>query len=544
MEQFDADGPHEFEPFFAMAKQLRIVDELQLEVLRRAVQTGRRTERKCISEYWAQVAAKIGMSGRYPYRCEMSVAALAEAPEEDAARAREEARSPRHSGSWLDEKGSFSLAKCLEPLVTPRWLVLKQRGTDALEAGECEVAATWYGRAAAVTDHATALDAFFDHLETCANHTARRLAELQDDLWPAILKRMPDGPRRLAYTPAMEKIVERDPKLRAYVHEPNLPRAICHANAAAARLRQLKAHDEDHAASMARYAGGLPPHIRKMGAQIRVQLADVALKAAEDAAMVCPEYQKGHHRVLSALKAKASQIEQSGDDDATLMEAGMCMQKAADVETAMRHYDLAHGHLPWSGIAVQMAGFLHEHEYERAYARAYLDHEMRTLKQAADMKSPLTGRPYNIPMLVIVKASLVPCGGGQALLICVERRQEILGRLEAHNHDGLCFRTLDPRHGDIVEAPPHGRASKQALRNYPPFLSRFLADLKHMKIDVDEICMGQALRDQVQQVKAALDAEGVYRDVRVYASATTHASKVAAPGGREREEQRFWENGR
>ena len=550
IDQFDADEDLQFEAFFAMAKRLGIIDDLQVEVLRRAVETGRRTERKCISEYWAQVAARVGMSKRYRYRCEMSVAALADAPEE--IRAAERELSPRHSGMWVDEKGTFSLAECLEPLVTPRWLKLKQLGSDALYAGECELAATWYARAASVTDHQTAVDAFFNHLEDCCNHAARRLAAMRDDLCEPLLKQMPDGPRRLAYPPELKTSARGGMQtMRPYAYEPNLPRAICHANTAAARLRQLREHDEGHKRSMAQH-GWLPPHLKRMGSQIRVGLADAALKAAEDAAMVCPEYTKGHHRVLAALKAIVGRIEESSnetdedDEDQGLLY--LYVQKADEVENATFNYGLAHGRLPWSGIAALVAGFLQRHEFEHAYAAPYMEHEMRAIKQAGArthiVLDGLIPRISLIPMRVIVKVSLVPSCGGQALLICVQRIQLIGANdvEEDHSHDGLVFETLDTRHGDSVEAPPHGRASKLSLSRFPSRFSRFLADLRREKIEIDEICLGQALRNQVQKVRTALDNDDYYRDVSVYASAITHASKLAEPGGRERETRRFLEN--
>ena len=115
---------------------------------------------------------------------------------------------------------------------------------------------------------------------------------------------------------------------------------------------------------------------------------------------------------------------------------------------------------------------------------------------------------------------------------------------------------LDARHGDEVEAPPHGHASKLSLERYPQALSRSLADLKHAKVEFDEICLGQALCEQVQRVRALvertlavrtlskgeqkMDAKEGDRPVLVYPSKTTHASKLAVPGGRERETRRFW----
>ena len=84
---FDPDAtPQSFDSFFRAATQLGVVNELEVEVMRRAIQTGRRTERWCISEHWANVAQAVGVSGRYRYRCELSEAALEEVSDEVRAR--------------------------------------------------------------------------------------------------------------------------------------------------------------------------------------------------------------------------------------------------------------------------------------------------------------------------------------------------------------------------------------------------------------------------------------------------------------------------
>ena len=86
---------------------------------------------------------------------------------------------------------------------------------------------------------------------------------------------MPDGPRTLAYSPEMEDLTKRC-GLRTCAREPNLPRAVCLANAAAARLRQAKEHDEAHAAGVRKHGSNLPRHIVKMAGQIRGGLLDQA----------------------------------------------------------------------------------------------------------------------------------------------------------------------------------------------------------------------------------------------------------------------------
>jgi hypothetical protein len=148
-----------------------------------------------MSAHWAQVAQGLGMGQRYAWRCELSEVALAAAPAE--VRERAQRKSPRYSGTWEDETSRFSLAHCLAPLITPRWAKLKELGNEALAAGECGVAAEWYSRAAALTEHTMALGTFFDVLEESGSRVARRLAQERDGLWSVVHNQLPDCPRRL-----------------------------------------------------------------------------------------------------------------------------------------------------------------------------------------------------------------------------------------------------------------------------------------------------------------------------------------------------------
>jgi hypothetical protein len=514
---FDADAPQPFERFFAVARQLGVVSELQLEVQRRAVQSGRRTARQCMSAHWAQVAYGLGMGQRYAWRCELSEVALAAAPAE--VRERAQRQSPRYSGTWEDETSRFSLAHCLAPLITPRWVKLKELGNEALAAGECALAAEWYLRAAALTEHTMALGTFFDVLEESDSRVARRLAQERDGLWSVVHSQLPDCPRRLSYSVEMEQHL-RASGLRDVACEPNLPKAICLANAAAARLRQAAEHDAEHEAMLKKHKN-LPRHLRTMHAEVQQGLLRRALSDADAAAIACPEYEKAHFRVAQALRALHAASISAPEREAD-------RPNLEQVELRSAAYKLGAHRLPWCGIAALQAGLVHFPEYQLAYEMAYFDHEVRKIVQAqAD--------PGRFLISVTVTASLVPSMGGQNLLLGVEIKQQAAQHVLYTRHDGLCFRVLDGENGERVEKPPHGHASALSLDSYPRPLSTFLADLTSEGVKVDQLCLGQALTDQVDRVAAALKAQPSYSHIHVYASGITHVSKIAVPGGFQRE---------
>ena len=179
--------------------------------------------------------------------------------------------SPREKGIWHDEHGKFSLSKQLEPLVSPRWEALKDLGNDALKAGD-------YKRAEALTDVGMAVRTFFKILDEGRgrSRTAARLADAEGDVREVILKFLPDSPVGEDYggdrDVGDDGIAVQCPAPPPFPSmEPNLPRAICASNAAAAFLK----------------------------------LGDAA-SAVEQAMLgttYCPEYIKGQHRFAQALKA-------------------------------------------------------------------------------------------------------------------------------------------------------------------------------------------------------------------------------------------------
>lgn len=217
---FDADACHRFDELAAHAETAGLsgfVDELT-----DLIACGKLTETAAHAQLWPPVAVATSAEKQYtwphPWRTR--------APSLNDAMAR------------YDENGKYSLANQLAVLVNPRWEALKDLGNAALKAGEPRVAVVWYERAASLTDANITAMAFFKALGGAAEHTAAaRLASAEGDLRDVILRFLPDGPR-------VSVPFDADGQAKAAARgvppegtEPNLPRATCLANAAAALLK-------------------------------------------------------------------------------------------------------------------------------------------------------------------------------------------------------------------------------------------------------------------------------------------------------------------
>jgi tetratricopeptide (TPR) repeat protein len=235
---FNADALHSFDDFAAHAESLGPHFSTLVDRVTDNIAAGTWTERKAHAMLWPAVAAATRANEQY----------------------KPPTKSPREHGIWHNENGQFSLARQLTPLVNPRWEALKAHGNAALKAGEFKLAVTWYKRAESITDRGTIVDSFFNVLDEMrpSSSVAARLADSARDVRDIILRFMPDGPMIDAASGREH-------------NEPNEPRAICAANAAAALL--------------------------KLGD------AKGAVEKAMDCVSYCPEYVKGQHRLVSALKA-------------------------------------------------------------------------------------------------------------------------------------------------------------------------------------------------------------------------------------------------
>ena len=199
-----------------------------------------------------------------------------------------------------DRYRTWSIAEEHARRVDPRWKVLKNRANEALHAGDIERAVAGYTEALAIADGVTGVTAMFDALSTRDETSAgSRLVGMRDAIEP-IVRRCMSGP-----------IAARG--------EPNKPAAICLANRASAYLKAGRAKE--------------------------------AVGDARAATKYCPEYVKGHHRLMQALHA-------AGDTN----EAAVVQVQLA----RFRHLsDLKPGF--WLGFRLVLIGWLDHITYLDAY---------------------------------------------------------------------------------------------------------------------------------------------------------------------------------
>jgi hypothetical protein len=495
---FDADAAWTFDDFAAHAETLgleSLVDELTDSIAR-----GKLTEVQAYSQLWPSVAHATRAGDQYTF--------------EHPWRTRE----PHMNDAMAryDELGKFSLARALEVLVNPRWEALKDRGNDALKAGEPGVAIIWYKRAESLTDSNNAATAFFKVVGGLGGAGAR-LADAEVDLRDALLRFLPDGPR--AIVPFDAEAVRRASTLGepSEGSEPNLPRAICLSNTAAAW--------------------------RKAGKH------QAALDAALDAVAFCPEYIKGHHRLVQCWRAVGKESE------------------AAELEMQLGLLATMRQRMAWMGGNMLCFGWVGALAYEQIYGPAYFRHECQ---KVAELKKRVTvlasigarvgiaacgvcdgtrccGRhaeavrpPSRTIALLIVGCSsasrvcwAVPVGGGQWLTVGVEYRSVGASLMEGgppeRRHDMMHMAMLDSENGDIVQLPPHGRASKASVEAFPPALFGFLRQLREHGIEPEHLCLGQGLTVFERSMKKRLKKAG-FCEMTTNASTVTHASKVEQMG--------------
>ena len=315
-----------------------------------------------------------------------------------------------------------------------------------------------------------AVTAFFKVLSAAAESTAAaRLASAEKDIRDVIIRFLPDGPR--AIVPFDAEGVQQAPTRGEPPEgsEPNLPRAVCLANTAAALLKAGKPED--------------------------------ALEASFDAAAFCPEYLKAYQRQITAYKALGQP------------------SKAAEIELKLRMMGMMGQKMAWVGVNLVSLGWIGSLAYEQIYSPSFFTHECA--KIAALKKS------------VNVLASLVPLTGGQWLTIGVSYRSLGASMMEGgspeRRHDCMHLAQLDDENGDIVESPPHGRASRTALEKFPGEIIKFLRSLRGEAIEPSGLCLGQGLTVFERSIKKRLKAAG-FEDVVPYAASVTHASKVQEMG--------------
>ena len=287
----------DFDAAFARAVTAGLLSEAELDTITDSIAAGQATERNALCEWWPEMEVAFGQD--FPWQ-----------------------PTPP---TTLPQ--TFSLAEARAHYVHPRWVRLKNRGNEALAAGEFNDAYTWYSRAIGVCDCSAAITTLFKLLGGAAEGSgALRLHAAEDDIAPLLLEHMSPCIRSwdvwVPGTPETSGGV-------AMAVEPNLPLATCYANRAAVGLKMAEALTSDQGK---RDQG-------KRNRKLRESILRDALLDAECAREACPEYLKGHFRAGQALRA-----------------LGGREAEAAQLDKAAETFKLGVEHLPWYALALVSIG--------------------------------------------------------------------------------------------------------------------------------------------------------------------------------------------
>ena len=151
----------DFDAAFARAVTAGLLSEAELDTITDSIAAGQATERNALCEWWPEMEVAFGQD--FPWQ-----------------------PTPP---TTLPQ--TFSLAEARAHYVHPRWVRLKNRGNEALVAGEFNDAYTWYSRAIGVCDCSAAITTLFKLLGGAAEGSgALRLHAAEDDIAPLLLEHM------------------------------------------------------------------------------------------------------------------------------------------------------------------------------------------------------------------------------------------------------------------------------------------------------------------------------------------------------------------
>jgi hypothetical protein len=391
--------------------------------------------------------------------------------------------------------------------VSPEWEQHKNRGNEALKAGDHDGAVAAYSDALTVAQgrepQMKALLAALRERPTPAASAAARALLSNNGVAQLVGQFLPHlGLRPLE--PAFPAVSTQVSPVR----EPNRPAAVCLANRALVHFQR---------------------------GRLEASLAD-ALASAEE----LPEYVKAHHRVRAAHAALAKRAEQrlqallsggeaTGDVGA---QAGALRgavrehkQAAADRAEAMQAYERGRA-LPYQGAALIGAGWLDATTDVLLYQSARFAHICAAIRGNAprwregegDSPAQLTVGSSN--------CSLVNFGGAQWLLMGVTC---CTLAFERYAVKAMKLLLMDPENGNELDMPPHGRPSAASRAKVPAVLAQYIKDLKSQaRVRVGMLQLGQGLIEMVEVVQGAMAEAGLGEQVRTHAAGMTAAAQAHA----------------
>ena len=403
----------DFDTAFARAVTAGLLSEAELDTITDSIAAGQATERNALCEWWPEMEVAFGQD--FPWQ-----------------------PTPP---TTLPQ--TFSLAEARAHYVHPRWARLKNRGNEALAAGEFNDAYTWYSRAIGVCDCSAAITTLFKLLEGAAEGSgALRLHAAEDDIAPLLLEHMSPCIRSwdvwVPGTPETSGGV-------AMAVEPNLPLATCYANRAAVGLKMAEALASDQGK---RDQG-------KRNRKLRESILRDALLDAECAREACPEYLKGHFRAGQALRA-----------------LGGREAEAAQLDKAAETFKLGVEHLPWYALALVSIGWLDVISLERVYQPAFERHVLARI--AANNGRDAHGRARGVTVFAsLVPSSLPACGSASLSSTSPSRARRLCGwspraagRPKPPSAGGRS--TASTSGGSIVGTPRRSRRLRMGTRRAPP----------------------------------------------------------------------------
>lgn len=228
------------------------------------------------------------------------------------------------------------------------------------------------------------------------------------------------------------------------------------------------------------------------GEDAGLKYAQRALRDAKDAVeLFCPEYEKGHHRVLECYRRLG------------------LVEEAKQLTEEIRAFQELQSMTPCVSFGLLQVGWITHPEFSFIYDHIRLFEIFRRITSAPEVHS------------WYVQVSMVPFVGGQAIIFNMNSFP-FFG--EAIDYRAVAFHMCDGQHDSDLELPPHGKISKLALKNALPFIRNFMEKLKKHNIQVASIMLGQGLVEQVERVRKAISK--THPDLSVFPAQQTYASEL------------------
>ena len=242
---------------------------------------------------------------------------------------------------------------------------------------------------------------------------------------------------------------------------PNRPAAICKSNIAAARLKRYRLK-------------GDPTDLEE------------ALADAEEALNLCPEYVKGHSRMVSVLTRLATDLDISEEIRRDLR------KQAASKRLEIKTFEELIKILPWNGIVLKEVGWIDEPQYTFMYEQVRWDYIMEQLRRLAEREEVFGGggggggdgdlsRSLSLPypttqMIIQVSISLVASGGGGGQSLAFDISY-IAAHFQRGKVDRLRYARVDSGGSEQLRESPHGMGTKLALERTIDFTAKWILDI-------------------------------------------------------------------